>query len=155
MVKLCKVSQIRENSPWFTLFAIHFYSNLYHSVVPESDFRIYNLASLFTPREAISSLLLDQWAYLTGNDSFYYLILFLPRLIYILWSSSQFYANVANYSICPILIGLLRLTVANESECCICQFSLQSDSTLMNLTVAKIGHIWATRYGVFLKDAIF
>jgi hypothetical protein len=30
-------------------------------VVPGSDFRIYNLASLFTPREAISSLLLDQW----------------------------------------------------------------------------------------------
>ena len=61
LVKLLKVSQIRENSPWFTLFAIHFYSNLYHSVVPGSDFRIYNLASLFTPREAISSLLLDQW----------------------------------------------------------------------------------------------
>ena len=60
LVKLRKVSQIRKNSPWFTLFAIHFYSNLYHSVVPGSDFRIYNLASLFTPREAISSLLLDQ-----------------------------------------------------------------------------------------------
>ena len=40
---------------------LHFYSNLFHSVVPGSDFRIYNLASLFTPREAISSLLLDQW----------------------------------------------------------------------------------------------
>jgi hypothetical protein len=60
LVKLRKVSQIRENSPWVTLFAIHFYSNLYHCVVPGSDFRIYNLASLFTPREAISSLLLDQ-----------------------------------------------------------------------------------------------
>jgi hypothetical protein len=61
LAKLRKVSQIWENSPWFTLFAIHFYSNLYHSVVPGSDFRMYNLASLFTPREAISSLLLDQW----------------------------------------------------------------------------------------------
>jgi hypothetical protein len=71
------------------------------------------------------------------------------------WSSSQFHATVANYSICPILIGLLRLTVANQSECRICQFSLRSDSTLMNLIVAKIDHIWATRYGVFLKDAIF
>jgi hypothetical protein len=49
------------------------------------------------------------------------------------WSSSQFHATVANYSICPILIGLLRLTVANQSECRICQFSLRSDST-----VAKI-----------------
>jgi hypothetical protein len=61
LAKLRKVSQIWENSPWFTLFAIHFYSNLYHSVVPGSDFRMYNLASLFTPREAISSLLFDQW----------------------------------------------------------------------------------------------
>jgi hypothetical protein len=61
------------------------------------------------------------------------------------WSSSQFHATVANYSIRPILIGLLRLTVANQSECRICQFSLR----------AKIDHIWATRYGVFLKDAIF
>jgi hypothetical protein len=54
------------------------------------------------------------------------------------WSSSQFHA-----------------TVANQSEYRQCQFSLRSDSTLMNLTVAKIDHIWATRYGVFLKDAIF
>ena len=119
-------------------------------------------------------LLFIRLNYLTGNDSFFYLILFLPRLIHILqvydgfhfempqphcsfpsmllmsqtkisdipsfWSSSQFHATVANYSICPILIGLLRLTVANQSECRICQFSLRSDSTLMNLTVAKIDH---------------
>jgi Holliday junction resolvase-like predicted endonuclease len=44
---------------------------LYHSVVPGSDFRIYNLASLFTPREAISSLLLDQWSYLSHTQAIY------------------------------------------------------------------------------------
>jgi hypothetical protein len=37
-VKLRKVSQIWQNSPWFTLFAIHFYINLYHSWSPEVIF---------------------------------------------------------------------------------------------------------------------
>jgi hypothetical protein len=60
LVKSREVSLIFENSCSCMLSAIYFYTNLFHSVVPGSEFRIYNLASLFTSREAISSLLLDQ-----------------------------------------------------------------------------------------------
>ena len=57
LLQCLEVAKIFESSRLSVFSAIHFYTSLFHCVVPGSEFRIYNWASLFLSIEAISSLL--------------------------------------------------------------------------------------------------
>jgi hypothetical protein len=68
------------------------------------------------------------------------------------WSSSQFHATVANYGNLPHSDWFATF---DRSKPIRIPYMPIFATVRFDLIVAKIDHIWATRYGVFLKDAIF